>query len=103
MGKVTQIVNANKKSGEKNGKAWKIMSIEVEDGDKVVVADTFDNVEVGSEVRLQYDAEYKSYKAFASRGGGSSEGMAKVMAKLDAIEKKIDALLGNEVPNDPWA
>lgn len=91
MGKVTKIVNASKRTGEKNGKTWNIMSVEVEDGGAKIVADSFDKLEVGSEVFLTKN-EY-GYSAKIARGGGNN---GAIQEQLNRIEKKIDQLLGTD-------
>lgn len=103
MGKVVKIVNASKRSGEKNGKTWNIMSVEVEDNGKTVVADTFDKVEVGTEVVVIYDEKYKSYSAkLASSKSAQTDS---ILVKLDNIEKKLDTLLDTSgvVSQDVWS
>lgn len=92
MGQVTKIINASKRTGEKNGKTWNIMSVEVDDGGATIVADSFDKLEVGSEVMLSKN-EY-GYSAKIARGGGMNS--SAIMEKLNIIDKKLDQLLGVE-------
>lgn len=89
MGKVVKIVNASKRTGEKNGKKWNIMSVEVDDNGMTVVADTFDNVEVGSVVTLTKN-EY-GYSAKLNKG---NFGQGQVLIDmLTTIDKKLDDIL----------
>lgn len=96
MGKVTKIVNASKRTGEKNGKTWNIMSVEVEDNGSTVVADSFDKLEVGSQVTLTQN-EY-GYSAKIARAGGFDA--SAILSKLNTIDKKLDQLLGVESPDE---
>lgn len=88
MAKVTGVVNESKRQGEKNGKRWNIMTVEVDSDGTTIVADSFDKLQVGSEVLLTYNEEYKSYNA--KLAGGNT---GKTYDKLVDIEAKIDKVL----------
>lgn len=102
MGKVTKIINASKRSGEKNGKTWNIMSIEVDDNGKTVVADTFDKVEVGTEVVVTFDSKYNSYSA--KLASSKSAVSPQILNDLIAINKKLDMILDSMgvTPESEW-
>lgn len=56
--KVTKIIDAEFKSGEKNGKKWTMRKIEVEGGKE---ATGFGMVAPGDEVDLTFNEQYKNY------------------------------------------
>ncbi len=92
-GRVNKIMNASKKTGVKtlaDGRVftWNIMTVEVidEDGNKVV-ADSFDTLDVGSQVVITRDGEYTNAKLYKP---DSSD--AKLDEILDCV-KRIEALL----------
>lgn len=88
MAKVTGVVNESKRSGEKNGKHWNIMTVEVDSEGTTIVADSFDKLQVGSEVLLTYNDEYKQYNAKLASGNSG-----KTFDKLVEIETKIDKII----------
>lgn len=92
MAKVTSVVNESKRSGEKNGKSWNIMTVEVDNEGVTIVADSFDKLSVGSEVVLKYNDEYKSYNAKLASGnsGKTFDKLVEIDAKLDKILSLLD-------------
>lgn len=74
-GQVTAIQNYSKKKGiGKNGKEWNIMTVEIKtEHGKDVVADTFDNVELGSVMLVEFDSQYNTSKARLYRSNPQEE------------------------------
>lgn len=107
QGRVSSIVNPEKKTGEKDGKRWRIMTVEVtkEDGE-VVKADSFDSLEldmvvdVELKVTQQGDRTYRNWTAKRQNvAKRAAEGVDTVMLALRKlyeqgvrIEDKLDKL-----------
>lgn len=89
MAKVIGIINSSKKTGisAKTGKPWNIMTVELDDSGKEIIADSFDKLEIGMEVVVEYDSTYSSYKCHVA---GKSD---KLNEKIDLIDKKLDKVI----------
>lgn len=86
--KVTKIVESAFRTGEKNGKAWTLAKVELDDG---TTATGFMPVAEGDEVEVtqnDYGLQFKTLKKQASGGGGSSD-IDKMLNFIAAQNKKI--------------
>lgn len=90
--KVAEIIDPTFKSGTSDkGKAWTLRKIRTESGKE---ATTFDDVKVGDDVVLEFNAQYKNYSA--ARPNQKMMFEADVLSFLREINRKLDLLTGEE-------
>jgi hypothetical protein len=91
--KVVEVQNYSKRKGiGKNGKEWNIMTIVARtEANKDIVADTFDKVEVGSIVVLEYDEKYDSTKAKLYRANSQEERINELYKMVQEIHAVVVA------------
>lgn len=87
---VSEIVEPNFKSGEKNGKPWVIHKILTNSGKH---ANIFGEVKPGDTVKLTYNEQYKSWNAAPLRKADVQQN--EVIAKLSLMDKKLDEIINN--------
>src|SRR3990167_10490982 len=92
--KVAEIIDPTFKTGTSDkGKSWTLRKIRTESGKE---ATTFDDVKVGDDVVLEFNAQYKNYSA--ARPNQKMMFEADVMSFLREINRKLSLLTGEEDP-----
>lgn len=85
MPRISQILNANKKSGtSKTGKTWTLMEIQTDDGKTATI---FAPAKIGDEVKLTYNDQYNNYNA--EKVTAASKYKAASDDKLDTILRSL--------------